>query len=80
MGFTLCGQFFISYKEKYIESDFIPTIEYELYIWRFNPGKILENVSTHRIFKLFKGSDELDDITFMQFPTDPYKILCYGLA
>lgn len=80
MGFTLCGNFFISYKETFVEAEFIPSIEYELYVWRFSPGKMLEYISKHRIFKLHKGSIELEDITFMQYPTDPYKILCYGVA
>lgn len=80
MGFTLCSNFFISYKETYVESDFIPTIEYELYVWRFYPGKTLQFVSKHRLFKLYKGSVDLEDIMFMQYPTDPYKILCYGVA
>lgn len=80
MGFTLCGNFFISYKENYVDSEFIPLSEYELYVWRFAPGKMLRYVSKHRIFKLYKGAGELEDITFMQYPTDPYKILCYGVA
>lgn len=25
-----------------------------------------------------KGSGELDEIMFLQYPTDPYKIICYG--
>lgn len=80
MGFTICGRFFISYKENVIEDSIglFPIIGYELYIWKFAPGQYLKFISKHRIFKLLKGSCELDEIMFLQFPTDPYKIICYG--
>lgn len=77
MGFTLCGKYFISYKEKIIINMDI-SVEYEVYIWRFSPGQKLKFISKHRIFKLLKGSDGLDEIMFLQFPTDPYKVICYG--
>ncbi|KAK9722872.1 DDB1-and CUL4-substrate receptor 15, WD repeat [Popillia japonica] len=82
MGFTLCGQFFISYKEKLIEGtiNLFATIEYELYIWRFVPGEKLKYISSYRIFKLLKEPEGLDRIMFTQFPTDPYKLICYGLG
>lgn len=83
MGFTLCGRFVISYTEKVCEPDqvtiFAP-VDYELYIWRFIPGQQLQYVSKHRIFKLYKSLDILDEIMFMQFPVDPYKLICYGTA
>lgn len=83
MGFTLCGKYFISYTERLVEEpapgNFNTINEYELYIWRFVPGQILQFISKHRIFKL-KTSDELHDIKFMQFPSDPYKLICYGVG
>lgn len=77
MGFTLCGKYFISFKED-ISEDL--TVEYELYIWRFVPGRPLCFISKHRIFKLLKNSGGLDEIMFLQYPTDPYKIICYGFG
>lgn len=83
MGFTLCGKYFISYTEKVEEEigpgNFSTINEYELYIWSFVPGQILQLISKHRIFKL-KTLDELHDIKFMQFPSDPYKLICYGMG
>lgn len=81
MGFTLCGTYFISYREKEREDvihALLTTAEYELYIWKFVPGQRLKFVSKHRIFKLLQRSEELVDIKFMQFPADPYKLICYG--
>lgn len=81
MGFTLCGTYFISYTEKECEDVFLlTTVEYELYVWKFVPGQRLQFVSKHRIFKLLQRSEELVDIKFMQFPTDPYKLICYGIG
>lgn len=82
MGFTVCGKYFVSYTEKIELSpgNFYTTNEYELYIWRFVPGQRLQFVSKHRIFKLLKTSEELHDIKFMQFPSDPYKLICYGIG
>ncbi|KAF5286641.1 hypothetical protein FQA39_LY16215 [Lamprigera yunnana] len=85
MGFTLCGKFFISYTTKLGEptsstASLFPSVEYELYIWRFIPGQTLQFVGKHRIFKLFKSSLGLDEVTFMQFPLDPYKMICYAVA
>lgn len=83
MGFTLCGKYFISYTEKLLEEpssgNFHSVNEYELYIWRFVPGQLLQFMSKHRIFKL-KTSDELHDIKFIQFPSDPYKLICFGIG
>ncbi|KAK4875183.1 hypothetical protein RN001_011605 [Aquatica leii] len=85
MGFTLCGKYFISYTTNSGEptsatASLFPSVEYELYIWRFIPGQQLQYVGKHRIFKLFKSSFGLDEVTFMQFPLDPYKIICYAIA
>lgn len=84
MGFTLCGKYFISYTEKECEDVFLhallTTVEYELYIWKFVPGQRLTFISKHRIFKLLQKSEELVDIKFMQFPADPYKLICYGIG
>lgn len=84
MGFTLCGQYFISFTERSFESVFPfnlnASCEYELYLWRFVPGEKLKYVSKHRIFKPMRELVVLDKIVFMQFPMDPHKILCYGLA
>jgi hypothetical protein len=84
MGFTLCGQYFISFTERTFEHllpyNFNASYEYELYLWRFVPGEKLRYVSKHRIFKHLRGLEVLDKIMFMQFPMDPHKILCYGLA
>lgn len=84
MGFTMCGQYFLSYTEKMYEDlgplNFNTTYEYELYLWRFVPGQKLNCFSKHKIFKHLKGSDVLDKIMFMQFPKDVHKIVCYGLA
>uniref|UniRef100_A0A1Y1K8R7 DDB1- and CUL4-associated factor 15 WD40 repeat-containing domain-containing protein n=1 Tax=Photinus pyralis TaxID=7054 RepID=A0A1Y1K8R7_PHOPY len=84
MGFTLCGRFFISYTTKLGESNssavLFPSVEYVLYIWRFVPGQTLRYVGKHRIFRLFKSSLGLDEVMFMQFPLDPYKIICYAIA
>ncbi|KAF2901302.1 hypothetical protein ILUMI_04880 [Ignelater luminosus] len=86
MGFTLCGNFFISYTTRLGEptsissSNCFPSIEYELHVWRFIPGQQLQYVTKHRIFKLFKSSLMLDEVTFMQFPLDPYKLICYAIA
>lgn len=83
MGFTLCGKYFISYTEKVVEElvpgSFNTSNDYELYIWRFVPGQPLHFISKHHIFKL-KTSDELHDIKFMQFPSDPFKLICYGIG
>ncbi|CAH1155849.1 unnamed protein product [Phaedon cochleariae] len=89
MGFTMCGQFFISYTEKMYQyegpQNFNPTYEYELYLWRFIPGQKLKLSSKHKIFKHhnnlhLKGSEVLDKVMFLQFPRDYHKIVCYGLA
>ncbi|XP_068898023.1 uncharacterized protein [Tenebrio molitor] len=84
MGFTLCGQYFISFTERTFEHllpyNFNASYEYELYLWRFVPGEKLRYVSKHRIFKHLRGLEVLDKIMFVQFPMDPHKILCYGLA
>ncbi|XP_056633600.1 uncharacterized protein LOC130443138 [Diorhabda sublineata] len=84
MGFTMCGQYFISYTEKLCEElgplHFVTSYEYELFLWRFVPGKKLQFISKHKIFKHLKGSDAVDKIMFMQFPRDLYKIVCYGLT
>ncbi|KAJ8920047.1 hypothetical protein NQ315_011700 [Exocentrus adspersus] len=84
MGFTMCGQYFVSYTEKLYEdltpTSFTTNYEYELYLWRFVPGHKLNFVSKHRIFKHLKGPDVLDKIMFMQFPKDLFQIICYGLV
>ncbi|EFA10338.2 uncharacterized protein LOC100141521 [Tribolium castaneum] len=88
MGFTLCGQYFLSFTERPLESvnQVAPSLffngcyEYELYLWRFIPGEKLKYVSKHTIFKHLRGMGVLDKIMFMQFPMDPHKVLCYGLA
>uniref|UniRef100_A0A6P7G6A3 Uncharacterized protein LOC114338216 n=1 Tax=Diabrotica virgifera virgifera TaxID=50390 RepID=A0A6P7G6A3_DIAVI len=87
MGFTMCGQYFISYTEKMCEDlgplSFNTSYEYDLYIWRFVPGQKLHFVSKHKIFKHLKGSSDvhvLDKVMFMQFPKDLYKLVCYGLT
>lgn len=80
MGFTLCGKYFISYTEKSTTTESFSTMnDYELYVWRFVPGQSLRFISKHRIFKL-KSVEELHDIRFMQFPSDPYKLICYGIG
>nr|XP_022909123.1 uncharacterized protein LOC111420381 [Onthophagus taurus] len=80
MGFTLCGQYVVSFMEKYVEGRLIllPDPEYELYIWRFVPGKRLRLVAKYPIFKLLQGQCVLREIVFMQFPTDPFRLICYG--
>ncbi|XP_023015057.2 uncharacterized protein isoform X1 [Leptinotarsa decemlineata] len=89
MGFTMCGQYFVSYTEKMYQymgpQNFSPTYEYELFLWRFVPGQKLTLLSKHKIFKHhnnlnLKGSEVLDKVMFLQFPRDLYKIVCYGLA
>ncbi|XP_065155780.1 uncharacterized protein [Atheta coriaria] len=80
MGFTICGQYFVSYKENIDDMlGLSPLVSYELYVWRFVPGKRFAFHSKHKIFKLLKHG-ELDEITFMQYPTDPYKLYCYGVV
>lgn len=81
MGFTICGNYFITYKEKLIEdlANLFISLEYDLYIWRFIPGHTLRYISNHRVFKLLKGSEPLDELTFLQYPADPYKLYCYGV-
>ncbi|XP_017768224.1 PREDICTED: uncharacterized protein LOC108556562 [Nicrophorus vespilloides] len=79
MGFTICGQYFISYKEIMVDVvTLFPCIEYILYIWKFMQGDKLQFISKHRIFRLMRDV-ELDKIMFIQSPTDPYKMFCYGL-
>ncbi|KAF7287328.1 hypothetical protein GWI33_001691 [Rhynchophorus ferrugineus] len=87
MGFTLCGQYFLSYTEKVYEMPsrdqysmylFNTPYEYELYIWRFVPGYQLKFISKHKIFSHLKGDYVLDKIMFMQFPNDIHKVVCYG--
>lgn len=85
MGFTLCGQYFLSYTEKQYQAPtqnllslYESTYEYDLYIWRFIPGQKLKHVSKHKIFNHLKGDYVLDRIMFMQFPNDMHKIVCYG--
>lgn len=82
MGFTICGQYFVSFTERSFDltSPFIQSYEYELFLWKFVPGEKLKFVSKHRIFKHLRGLEALDKIMILQFPMDPYKILCYGLA
>ncbi|KAG5876233.1 hypothetical protein JTB14_000877 [Gonioctena quinquepunctata] len=89
MGFTMCGQYFVSYTEKMYQymgpQHFSPTYEYELFLWRFVPGQKFSLLSRHKIFKHhnnlnIKGSEVLDKVMFLQFPRDLYKIVCYGLA
>ncbi|XP_050310223.1 DDB1- and CUL4-associated factor 15 isoform X4 [Anthonomus grandis grandis] len=88
MGFTLCGQYFLSYTETQNQGNQPHTgrlflfdaseYKYELHIWRFVPGKKLQLVSKHRIFNHLKCGSVLDKIMFMQFPNDVHKIVCYG--
>lgn len=82
MGFTLCGKYLVSYTEKIgeelVPGNFYTLNEYELFLWRFVPGEKLQFVSRNRIFKMLKTSEELHDIKIMQFPSDPYKLICYG--
>ncbi|KAL1490181.1 hypothetical protein ABEB36_012915 [Hypothenemus hampei] len=83
MGFTLCGQYFLSFAEKHISQPYRMPLEqyeyeYELFIWRFNPGEKLTYYSTHKIFNYAKGNCILDRIIFMQFPNDTSKLICYG--
>ena len=82
MGFTVCGRFFISYRKKYSEdvNNLLPNVEYELYVWQFIPGEKFHYIASYRIFKHLNGTDRLDEIVFMQSPTDPYKLICYGLG
>ncbi|XP_018325707.1 DDB1- and CUL4-associated factor 15 [Agrilus planipennis] len=84
MGFSLCGKFFFSYSGTPSDSEttgpmnLFPTVEYEVFIWSFVPGQKLRLISKHRIFKLFKSVGELRKVSFMQFPSDPCKLICYG--
>lgn len=84
MGFTMCGQFFVSYTERMCEDLFplscFASYEYELYLWRFVPGQKLQFVSKHKIFKHLKSPGVLDKVKIMQFPRDLYKLVCYGLT
>lgn len=85
MGFTICGQYCITYTEKERVNDnpnafYLCTVEYEVYLWRFSPGKKLNFLSKHRMFKHLVGSAVLDKIMIMQFPMDAQKIICYGFA
>lgn len=80
MGFTICGKFLISYKVKSEDtaSTFIPNLEYEIYIWRWLDRDRIRFAAKHRIFKSLKDPAELDDVMFLQFPSDPHKLICYG--
>lgn len=81
MGFTICGNYFITYKEKLIEdiANLFISLEYDVFIWRFIPGHTLRYISNHRVFKLLKGAEPLDELTFLQYPADPFKLYCYGV-
>ncbi|XP_060528755.1 uncharacterized protein LOC132703484 [Cylas formicarius] len=89
MGFTTCGQYFLSYTERVYDDPRPQTVnrtymfnemyEYELYIWRFLPGSHLQFTSKHKIFKHLNGAIALDKVMFMQFPGNLHKIVCYGL-
>lgn len=85
MGFTMCGQYVLSYtqKESATTSDGITplplaTYDYDLYVWRFCPKKRFQLVSKHKLFNYLRGTHQLDRIFFMQFPNDVHKIVCYG--
>lgn len=84
MGFTLCGQYVLSYTEKIFGGiephNFNTSNEYEIYLWKFAPGEKLTFISKHKIFKLLKGLDVLNKVMFMQFPRDFHKVVCYGLT
>ncbi|CAG9861966.1 unnamed protein product [Phyllotreta striolata] len=83
MGFTMCGRYFVSYTEKISEdpgSMSFTSSEYELYLWRFCPGKRLRFISKHKIFKHLKDFNILNKVKFMQFPGDLYKLVCYCLS
>ncbi|KAK9881702.1 hypothetical protein WA026_017221 [Henosepilachna vigintioctopunctata] len=87
MGFTLCGTYFLSFTEKGVgaEADILymlnTSYEYELHLWRFQPGMDLKYLTKYRIFKqLQDSSNVLDNVMFMQFPLDPHKIICYGVV
>lgn len=81
MGFTMCGQYVLSYTEKILGLEpltFNPSNEYEIHLWKFIPGQKLNFISKHKIFKHFKGLDVLNKIMFLQFPRDYHKVVCYG--
>lgn len=88
MGFTVCGSYFLSFTEKSAGSDqdilynmLNTSYEYELHLWRFQPGKELKYITRYKIFKQLQDSTNLlDNVMFMQFPFDPYKIICYGVV
>ncbi|KAL3267973.1 hypothetical protein HHI36_007109 [Cryptolaemus montrouzieri] len=87
MGFTICGTYFLSFTEKGVgvEPDILymlnTSYEYELHLWRFQPGMKLKYLTKYRIFKQLQDcSNVLDNVMFMQFPQDPHKIICYGVV
>ncbi|XP_045473770.1 uncharacterized protein LOC123680111 isoform X1 [Harmonia axyridis] len=87
MGFTVCGTYFLSFTEKNagLDQDILymlnASYEYELHLWKFQPGKELKYLTSYKIFKQLQDSTNvLDNVMFMQFPLDPYKIICYGVV
>ncbi|XP_049824186.1 uncharacterized protein LOC109596170 isoform X2 [Aethina tumida] len=86
MGFTICGKYFLTYSVKILTDlnglnyGSVFCYEYELLVWAFVPGQRLKLCSRHKIFKHLKGTDSLDTIYFMQFPSDIYKVICYGVS
>lgn len=83
MGFTMCGQYVLSYTERILEEEplnFNPSYEYEIHLWKFVPGEKLKFIFKQKIFKHLKGLDAVNKVMFMQFPRDYHKVVCYGLT
>lgn len=83
MGFTMCGQYVLSYTEKMLEEEMLNLVtlyEYEIHLWKFVPGEKLQFIFKQKIFKHLKGLDAVNKVMFMQFPRDYHKVVCYGLT
>lgn len=84
MGFTICGQYLLSYTWNEEETaDNHPTqffcVVYHLYVWRYAPGQRLKMVSKQTIFRHCRTQEQFLDVTFSQWPTDRNKVVAYGV-
>lgn len=85
MGFTICGQYLLSYTWTAEENtDNLQPIQlfcimYYLYVWRYAPGQRLTMVSKQTIFRHCRTQQQFLDVTFSQWPTDKTKVVAYGV-
>lgn len=82
MGFTICGQYVLSYTwttEEDLQSAEMYSFIYYLHVWRYAPGHRLNMVCKQKIFRNSKPQ-ELLDISFSQWPTDRNKIVAFGIS